>query len=274
MRFNTSFIRLPVTFFTAAAAAGLAPGRALAESSISLSSEPGWFEHREDNAWLQPYDPTLISRRILSEFSVEGFDSGEEHLKVENSFRWGFLVAEDLALGLQVMSPVKWGGTDAGDYDGIGDLELRTGFVGRFSSSLRWGVGLNVKLDTADDPAVGDGLTVLRPILAIRRDIGEYFNIGFNVEYEFTPEAGLLDDESTLQLKVPLAVRVTKDWSGAFTYKPRVDLLAESDRHRVEITATRLFGTDHDFGLTFGAEFPLGSEDFDHKIIAGMVWSF
>ena len=261
-------------FLTSFMVVALATGSLRAQPSQDPDPEPEWFEHRRDNAWLQTYDPTLISRRVLSEFTFEHHGGDEDFWKIENSLRWGIPVGQDLAFGMQFMAPVKRIDTDEVVESGIGDLEVRTGFVGRFTPALRWGAGLNAKFDTATDPAIGDHALVLRPILAVRWDAMEHLNLGLNIEYDFTPKDEEGDDESALQVKIPLAIRLTDDWSGAVTYKPRRDLLAEFPRHRLEFGATRLFGSRHHFALSFGVEAPLSSEAFEQKVITGLAWSF
>jgi len=266
--------KLFVAVFTPVIAGLLAAGQLCAQSRLASDQEPSWFDHGPDNAWLQPYDPTLISRRSLSEFSFESLDNGDKFWTIENSLRWGFPVGEDLAMGLQFMAPVKWIDTNEADESGIGDFQFRTGFVGRFSPSLRWGTGVNVKLDTATDSAIGDNAMVLRPILAVSWDANKHINLGLNFEYEFTTEDEGDDDVSALQVKVPMAVRITDNWSSAVTYKPRRNFLAETDRHRFELGTTRLFGSRRQFALSLGVELPLSPEAFDHKAIFGFATNF
>ena len=66
-----------------------------------------------------------------------------------------------------MMVPFDWMDTGATDEAGIGDLEFRTGIVGRISPTLRYGFGLNTVFDTAREPEFGDSALVLRPITAI-----------------------------------------------------------------------------------------------------------
>lgn len=76
--------------------------------SQTRDSTPEWFEHPPDNAWLLPYDTTLISRRSFAEFSYENHDDNGDFWKIENSLRGGYAIRENLAFGLQMMVPVKW----------------------------------------------------------------------------------------------------------------------------------------------------------------------
>ena len=115
-------------------------------SDITADRSPEWFDQTEKNAWLIPYDTTLITRRAFSEFSYESHDDGD-HWKIENSFRGAYAIGDDLAFGLQMMVPVKWIDTTASDESGLGDLEFRSGFIGRISPALRWGAGMNVEFD-------------------------------------------------------------------------------------------------------------------------------
>lgn len=232
-----------------------------------------WFEQTQENAWLLPYDTTLINRRLFSEFSYENHDD-DDFWKIENSLRRGFAIREDLAFGLQLMVPVKWIDTATSDASGLGDLELRSGFIGRFSPTLRWGAGLNAAFDTATDSALGANALVLRPTFALRWDANDRLNLGINVEYNFTPQDEQSDDVSALELKFPLVFKICDQWSAAASYKPRWNFLDDSDRHRLELGATRLLGSENQFALSFSLEVPLTSESLDYKLVSGLAWNF
>lgn len=238
------------------------------------TSAAEWFEHSPDRAWLQPYDPTLISRRISSEFSYESHDNDSDIYKIETTLRWAFPVREDLALGVQAMVPVKWINSPTTDDSGTGDLELRTGFIGRLSPVLRYGAGLNAAFDTASDSSLGGNAFQLRPILAVRWDAHPRISTGINIEYTFTPRDEGTSDVSALELKFPVTFKLNEEWSASMTYKPRWDLLAETDRNRIELSAAKTFGTNRQYALSCGAEVPLSSESFDFKLITGFAWSF
>lgn len=64
-------LRKSVAFPITALAAISTPATLHAESG---DSSPPWFEHNGTNAWLQAYDPTLVSRRAVSELTYEGHD--------------------------------------------------------------------------------------------------------------------------------------------------------------------------------------------------------
>jgi hypothetical protein len=233
-----------------------------------------WFDHAVERSWIENYDPTLITRRVLTELSFEDRGRDDELWKIESSFRWGVPLHEGLAFGIQALVPVKWQQSGGDDLSGLGDLEVRTGFVGRISPRLRWGFGLNAAFDTAAEPGLGADAFVLRPIAAIRWDFNERINLGCNVEYNVTPADEGSHDVSQLELKFPLVLKLSDRWAGALTYKPRWDLLAESDRHRLELGATRTLGADHQHALSFAVELPLASENFDSKLTAGLAWHF
>lgn len=235
---------------------------------------PGLTEHNPERAWLQDYDPTLVSRRILSELSHESAGDDSDYWKIENSLRWGIPLREGLALGLQALIPVKWNETAASNTSGIGDLELRTGVVGRISATQRYGVGLNAEFDTASDSALGGNALILRPIVAFRWDVASRVNVGLNVEYSFTPLEEEDHDVSAFELKFPLAVKLTDDWSAAATYKPRWNLLTNDNRHRLELGATRLFGLERQYALSFHLELPLSADNLDYKLTTGLAWNF
>ncbi len=239
----------------------------------SHDSGPKWFDLTKKNAWLIPYDTTLITRRAVSEFSYESDDNGD-HWKIENSFRGAYAIGDDLAFGLQMLLPVKWSNTTASDDFGLGDLEFRSGFIGRISPALRWGAGMNMEFDTATQPDLGSSALILRPTLSLRWDANDRVNLGINVEYNFTPKEEQANDVSALELKFPLVVKLTDQWSGAASYKPKWNLLSESDRHRVEFGATRVWGPKNEYSLSLGIEVPLNSEAFEYKLASGLAWHF
>ncbi len=232
------------------------------------------FDNFSERAWLESYDPTLISSRLFSEFIYESYDNDTDVFKIENTLRWGIPVTNDLALGFQVMLPTKWVETADEDEFGLGDLEARAGIVGRISSCLRYGIGVNAVMDTATDDLLGDDAFVLRPTVAIRWDVTNRITTGFNVEYNVTPCDEGESDVSALELKFPVAFKISEDWSSFISYNPRWNYLDESDRQRLELGATRIWGPEKQYALSFGTEVPLTSESFEFKLAAGFHWYF
>lgn len=116
-------------------------------------------------AWLERYDPTLISSRYVAEGIYESYDDDSDLYKIENTLRWGIPLNDGHAFGIQAMLPVV-------------------------------------------------------------------------------------------------------------SYNPRWDLLAESDRHRLELGATRVWGSYNEYAWSFGTEVPLSSESFEFKLATGFSWYF
>ena len=256
-----------------ACAAGLI---ALAAQGLAHAAEirGQLFDHQPKRAWLEKYDPTLISSRLVGEFSYESYDDDGDYWKLENTLRWAIPLRDGLALGMQVMVPLKWTETATDDAFGMGDLELRTGIVGRLAPTLRYAFALNAVVETATDSLLSDNAFVLRPITAIRWDASDRVNLGLNIEYNFTPLDEDAKDVSALELKFPLAFKINDDWSGFLSYNPKWNLLAETDRHRLELGATRIWGSDKQYALSIGTEVPLASESFEFKLASGFAWYF
>lgn len=257
----------------------------LSRPACARDPDVEWFAHDKENAWLHNYDPTLISPRLVTELNYQDLDSDRSLLKLETTLRYGFLLRNGLGFGVQVMVPLEtWHDSETSDdptapegpetEGGFGDLQARTGIVGRISPTLRYGFGVNVKFDTASEPELGGNAFVLRPTTAIRWDVTDRLNVGFQAEYSFTPWGEGSDDVSALELKFPLAFKLTDTWSGALTYKPRWDLLAEDDRHRLAVGASHSWGSEHQYSLSFSAEVPLASDSLDWKFISGFAWYF
>jgi hypothetical protein len=249
----------------------LIAGICLAAASAS-SPDGSLFE--ADRAWLERYDPTLISSRYFGEFVYESYDDDSEVFKIENTTRWGIPLHDGHALGFQFMLPLKWRETATDDEFGLGDLELRSGIVGRFSPTLRYGLAVNAVLETATDSLLSDNAFVLRPIAALRWDYNAAITLGINVEYNVTPLDEDTNDVSALEVKFPVAFKINEDWSGYLSYNPRWDLLDESDRHRLELGATYVWGADNQYAWSFGTEVPLSSESFEFKLASGFAWYF
>jgi hypothetical protein len=245
-----------------------------AVSGLVSAAAPDGRLFEPNRAWLERYDPTLISSRYFGEFAYESYDDGSDLFKVENTMRWGIPLQDGHALGFQFMLPTKWRETATDDAFGLGDLELRSGVVGRLSPTLRYGLAVNAVLETATDPLLGDEAFILRPIAALRWDYNAAVTLGINVEYNVTPLDDGDEDVSALEVKFPVAFKINDDWSGYLSYNPRWDLLAESDRHRLELGATCVWGADNQYAWSFGTEVPLTSESFEFKLATGFAWYF
>lgn len=243
-------------------------------SGLASAAPPDGRLFQPDRAWLERYDPTLISSRYAGEFIYESYDDDSETFKMENTTRWGVPLRDGHALGFQFMLPLKWRETATDEAFGLGDLELRSGLVGRLSPALRYGFGVNAQIDTATDPLLSDNAFILRPIAALRWDYSADVTLGINVEYSVTPLDEGTNDVSALELKFPVAFRINDDWSGFLSYNPRWNLLDESDRHRLELGTTRVWGADNQYAWTIGTEVPLTSESFEFKLATGFGWYF
>jgi len=236
--------------------------------------EPDGRLFRSHRAWLERFDSTLLASRLASEFGWESNDAEPDLFVIENALRWGIPVNEDFAFGFQTLLPVKWAEGHDEEAEGFGDLELRAGMMGRVSEQLRYGFAMNAVFDTADDPLLGDGAFVLRPIVGFRLDYHERFTFGLNLEYNFTPREEGLDDVSDLEIKFPLIFRLREELSLFVSYNQRWNLLEETDRQRIEFATSCAFGKDKEFEWSIGGEVPVTSEDFDCKWKTGVSWFF
>ena len=246
----------------------------LALPVLAQAAAPDGRLFAPNRAWLERYDPTLISSRYFGEFSYENYDDDSELWKLENTMRWGIPLKDDHALGLQFMLPLKWRETTTAEAFGLGDLELRAGVVGRLAPTVRYGLGVNAVLETATDSLLSDNAFILRPIAALRWDFNAITTLGINVEYNFTPLDEGANDVSALELKFPMAFRFNEVWSGFFSYNPRWNLLDESDRHRLELGTSRVWGAENQYSWSVGGEIPLTSENFEFKLATGFAWYF
>jgi hypothetical protein len=223
------------------------------------------------NSWINNYDPTLITRRLLSELSYKDQGNDQSLLKLETSLRWPFPINDHLTFGAQMMVPLDWEDTGTADTVGLGNLEFRIGLAGHASPTLRYALAMNAEFSSASDDELGGTNTVFRMINVIRWDIMDEVNIGCNVEYSFTPIEDGTGKESALQLKFPVAVRLNENWSAAVSYRPRWDFEEDENQHRIHTSATRNWGSDHQYAWSLATEYPLSSESFNWKVISGFT---
>ena len=195
------------------------------------------LDHGAEHRWLVVQDPTLLSNRLSTEVEYDNFKNGRSSLEYSNTLRLATLLREGLAFGIQAKLPWKVVDTGTDHVDGLGDIQLRAGIVGRLSPTMRYGLGLNATFDTAANPALGDGAFVLRPILAYRWHASKRVNLGLNIEYNFTPSDEGTNDVSALELKIPVNLKINDDWSAFINYKPRWNFLTDREArpHRVRM---------------------------------------
>lgn len=187
------------------------------------SEEPvEWFRHTAENAWLIPFDPTLIDRWASTELSYEDDAGGASTFEIKPSFRDAFSLHDKLGLGYQLQLPFKQNDNGSDHVSGVGDFEARVGLVGRFLPTLRWGAAINTRFDSASEPALGDQAFQLKSIFAVRWDTTDRITLGFNTEYTFTPCDEGAFDVSNLELKFPFAVRLSEHWGRRSHLQARV----------------------------------------------------
>lgn len=232
------------------------------------------FNHKDSESWLLLYDPTLISDRFVSDWSYEDRTLGQSLLEIDSTIRRAIPVHKDLAFGYQVGIPTKSFHDDSGEVSGLGDLHLRGGYVGRFSSTLRWGFGMRAAFDTATAPELGDGVFQLRQISALRWDATETLNLGVNVEYSFTPQEEGTVDINALELKFPAAVKLSDRLSASASYNPRWNFENDSLRQRLELLGSHAFGSKRQYVVSLGGEIPLVSEAFQWKLLTSITCFF
>lgn len=240
-----------------------------------LAPEANWTLHQPGISWLQANDPTLLSPRLQTQWEHEDRSGGDSTGKVFVNLREAVLLNPNLAFGIQAEIPLQWASEGGEDFSGLGDAEFRFGFVSRLSSKWRLGLGLNGRFDTASEAALGDGLFELRPIAALRWDASKQLNLGINVERTFTPSPKDQRTVETLQIKLPIVVKLNHSWSGSVSYQPKWNLAkGDSRSDRLDLSATVVLGKSKHVALTFGVEIPLSADTLDAKSFVGLQWFY
>ncbi len=89
----------------AVALAACATGAALEAQAADAAPA---VTHQAERAWLEIYDPTLITRRLLLKMEYEDQAEGALQAKWLANPRWAVALRENLALGLQLETPFVW----------------------------------------------------------------------------------------------------------------------------------------------------------------------
>jgi hypothetical protein len=242
---------------------------AQAEESAPMSA---WFDHQPDRAWLEAYDPTLISRRLLTQFEFEDRLGGNSTAKWFWNARGAVPLTTELALGLQLELPMRWAENVGDPQFGLGDIEARLGIVQRLAPEWRWAVAMNAKFPTASSGSLGSGVFELRPILAMRWEASKRVELGINAEYTFTPRDEGTAWESELELKFPVTVELTPGLSAFLSYNQKWLYESDSVHRRLELSLTRFFGARKEHALSIGAEIPMTQENLNWKAALGYTW--
>ncbi|MGB6222471.1 hypothetical protein [Haloferula sp.] len=256
------------------AVAGVLAAQTPSTTLIAREEPIEWFRHTMENAWLTPFDPTLIDRWVSAELSYEEDRGGASTIEFKSSFRDAFHLHNGIGLGYQLQVPLKQNDDGNSHVSGLGDFEARVGLVGRFLPTLRWGAGVNAKFDSASDPALGDQAFQLKSIFILRWDTTDRITLGIDAEYTFTPSDAGIYDVRTLELKFPFAVRLSGQWAAGITYKPEWNFLTDDLEHTMDLGSSYTFGHDRHYVLSFGLELPLSEQDLEWKVSSGFTWHF
>ncbi len=200
---------------------------------------------------------------------------GSANARLLWNLRWAWPIKENLVFGAQLELPLRWA-DNSGDQDlGFGAIETRFGIVDRITPGLRWALALNMKLPTASSEelgqGLGDGVFEMRPIAGMRWEMSQRIEVGVNVEYGFTPRDEGDQSVSGLELKFPVALKLTETLAGLVSYNTRWNYAKDSRRNRLELALTHFFGSENKYAITAGTEIPLTSENLTWKATLGLT---
>lgn len=245
----------------------------LATSPIITAEEPAdaWHLHQHDRAWLQPFDPTLLAPRLKTQWEHKDLGRGDSTDKIFVNMRETFRLADSLALALQMELPTNWKTRDEEHFSGLGDMEFRSGLVGRLAPDLRWALAVNTRFDTASESALSAGGFEWRPIGALRWDAARWLTLGLQPEYTFAADSR----DDFLELKFPVAIELGSRLSAEVVYQPK--WFVNQGGHRVDVFEGSLnwrFGAKKRYAVLAGAEVPISEGDFEWRVFAGLQWFY
>jgi hypothetical protein len=107
---------------------------------------------------------------------------------------------------------------------GMGDVELTFDHAFETSGKLRWNVGMKVRLDTAMEPQLGDGMYVLSPRAAVSWRLNPRVKLMAALQYNqsISEREGVIQ-RKTLDFKPGVEFDFPGRWYGYIEYAPKWD---------------------------------------------------
>jgi hypothetical protein len=168
-------------------------------------------------------DQTIIATRVLLDSEWDQFKHGANEATWSLATLWGWRVSDSQDWGVRLKLPLVYARRDD-DIAGLGDLEIGTGTAFRLNNTWRTGGGLELHVDTASDPTLGDRVWRLKPGWGVAHDITDWLTVNFNVDYSHSiAEEHKVAPQRYLELSLPAIFILPYDWSISGKYEAKVD---------------------------------------------------
>jgi len=173
-------------------------------------------------------DQTIIQSSVGLDTEWDQFEGGAEKLKWTLGGVWGWHVREQQDWALRFKLPFVYNRSDDSshhaDIGGIGDIEIATGTAFRLSNTWRTAGGIELHAHTASNPALGDSMWRLRPVLGVAHDVTDRLTFTFNAEYNHSiAEEHNAPPQRFVELSLPATLILPRDWAISTNYKAKVN---------------------------------------------------
>jgi hypothetical protein len=224
-------------------------------------------------------DLTVIRSRtdLLSEFTDLDGSGWSEKLTLGST--WGFHLPglgpeHEGGVRLQVPMVIEDPGPDSTEV-GLGDVELKAGWVFIPDEENRLGLFGNLKFNTATDDILGDNRDDFSVGgAASHQVIEDRFSIFVVAEYlgTFTKEDDI-SSRSALELSFNPILRIAGPLAANFLMKDKLDFRADDHFFLVEPGLSMLLVERH-LGVATSLEIPLDDDSYNYIAKVGMVWFY
>jgi hypothetical protein len=173
-------------------------------------------------------DLTIIRTHVSLDSEWDHYKDGAEKGVWTLSGLWAARVSDWQDWGIRLNLPVDYYRSDqASGHDeigGIGDVELGVGTAFRLNHTWRTGGGLELHIDTASDPALGDKLWRLKMGWGVSHDVARWLTLTLSANYNHSvAEEDGARPNRYLELALPVTILLPQAWSMNAQYKTAID---------------------------------------------------
>jgi len=217
-------------------------------------------------------DPTVLKRRIWLDTEWSRYDDDSNNLEETLGFLWAWRLSRIQEWAVRLKMPYVWhlAGDQPGDSDdnGFGDLKVATGTAFRLSEDWRTGVGVELRMPTAERE-LGDDVWKIQEFGTVAWDATSWLTFSPTVEYnQSISEQSGAEPQHYAEFYFPATWLMPDRWSFAARYEAKVDFEHDNDLiQSAKFTLTKQFaGPPVALSLSFKKPFE-GSKDFQFNFV-------
>lgn len=166
---------------------------------------------------------------------------------------------------------------------GMGDVEMTLNHAFESRKNIRWSLGMKVRLDTAMEPQLGDGMNVISPLASFSWRFMPRAKLMASLQYDQSiSEREGVSQRQTLTFKPGLEFDFPGRWYGYVEYAPKWDFSRESSSgtfrrfagSSMKFELGRAWGRDDRMVVAGRYELPLTESSRRGTFVLGVTYRF